>query len=141
MGSDAMIVLDTHVMLWLVSGDDSLGAKSREMIDKAYHDTLNQQLAVSAITFWEVSLLQQKSRIEFNESVSGWRKELLRQGVHEIAVSGEVAVASTNLEDFHADPADRFIVTSAMQSHATLITADKKILNWQGGLTCFDARK
>ena len=63
-----------------------------------------------------------------------WRKQLLRQGVIEIPINGEVVIHSTNLENFHADPADRLIVATAQLNDATLITADGKILNWGGEL-------
>ena len=112
-----MILLDTHTLLWLLSADSNLGEKSKTLIDKSYHDnhnTQNHQLAISAISFWEISLLKQKSRIAFDEDVTNWRKELLRQGVKEIEINGEVAIHSTKLKDFHADPADRFIVSSAL---------------------------
>jgi len=137
MGCLAVIVLDTHVLLWLISGDEKLGLKSRAFIDKALHEN---KVAISAITFWEVALLQQKKRIEFNQDVQEWRKELLGMGVVEIAISGELSVFSTTLEGFHADPADRFIVASAIMKHATLLTADNNILNWKPSFKCMDAR-
>ena len=132
-----MIVLDTHVLLWLISGDEKLGLKSRVAIDNALHEN---KVAVSAITFWEVALLQQKKRIEFNQDIQDWRRELLGMGVTEITLSGELCVFSTTLDGFHADPADRFIVASAMMNHATLLTADNKILNWKPSFECMDAR-
>ncbi len=137
MGCLAVILLDTHVLLWLMSGDDNLGIKTRQLIDKAL---LENKIAVSAITFWEVALLQQKSRITFNQDVQEWRKELISMGVVEIATTGELGVFSTTLDGFHADPADRFIVASAIMNHATLLTADNKILNWKPSFKCLDAR-
>lgn len=137
MGFIKVILLDTHVLLWLISGDKKLGIKSRVLID----DALQQdQIAVSAITFWEIALLQQKSRIEFNQEPQRWRKELLNQGVTEIVISGDISILSTTLENFHPDPADRLIVASAIINHAILVTADKKILNWKANFECLDAR-
>lgn len=132
-----MILLDTHVLLWLISGDSNLGNKTKRLIDSAYQ---KNQVAISAISFWEISLLKQKSRIDFNEDVSSFRKELLHQGVSEIAINGEVGVYSTQLDNFHADPADRFIVASALIFKSKLVTADRKILDWKNGLSSMDAR-
>ncbi|MEE9493047.1 MAG: type II toxin-antitoxin system VapC family toxin [Gammaproteobacteria bacterium] len=131
-------MLDTHVLLWLISGDEMLGIKTRTLIDNALHEN---KVAVSAITFWEVALLQQKSRIEFSEDVQDWRRELIGMGVTEISITGELGVFSTTLEGFHADPADRFIVASAIMNHAKLLTADNEILNWKPSFKCMDARK
>lgn len=133
-----MIILDTHVLLWLVAGDNKLGTKTRAVIDKAYQQN---NVGVCAISFWEVALFKQKSRIEFDDDVANWRKELLRQGVLEIVIDGDLGVYSTMLEDFHSDPADRFIVASALLNRATLLTADNKILNWNTSLKCMDARQ
>lgn len=132
------MLLDTHVLLWLMSGDNKLGKKNRRLIDEAYHQ---EEVAVSAISFWEIAMLKNKQRIELNENVIGWRKQLLRQGLIEFHIDGEVSVFSTTLDNFHADPADRFIVSSAILNSATLLTADGKILNWKGNLKRFDARK
>ena len=121
-----------------MSGDNKLGKKTRKLIDKAYHQ---EDLAVSAISFWEIALLKNKQKIELNEDIIGWRKQLLRQGLIEFDIDGAVAVFSTTLDNFHADPADRFIVSSTILNSATLLTADGKILNWQGNLKRFDATK
>jgi len=86
-------------------------------------------------------MLKNKQIIELNENGIGWRKQLLRQGLIEFDIDGEVAVFSSTLDNFHADPADRFIVSSAMLNSATLLTADGKILNWKGNLKRLDARK
>jgi len=132
-----VILLDTHVLLWLITGDEKLGLTSRQMIDKSFQ---KNEIALSAISFWEIALLKQKSRIVFNEDIQNWRKELPNQGVQEIPINGELAVISTTLENFHADPADRFIVTSALINNATLMTVDSKILNWNSPLDRMNAR-
>jgi len=49
-------------------------------------------------------------------------------------VDGRIALLSCELSDFHRDPADRFIVATAIAASASLITADQKILNWQSDL-------
>ena len=49
-----MILLDTHVLLWLDRDDPALGPSSRELIRTAWGDG---SLAVCAISFWEVTML------------------------------------------------------------------------------------
>jgi len=60
-----MILLDTHILIWLDQGNTSLGSQTREAIDRALQNNL---LAVSAITFWEASMLQRKGRIQLPEA-------------------------------------------------------------------------
>ena len=99
-----MILLDTHVMLWLRLGERELGTRARAEIDRAWQ---SGEVAVSAISFWEVAMLKAKGRIKFPEDVELWRREQLAQGVVEIAVDGEIGIHAVGLADFHADPADR----------------------------------
>ena len=125
-----MILLDTHVLLWLRMGDQRLGAASRLAIDQAWQ---SGDLGVSAISYWEVAMLKQKGRIRFPEDIGLWRREQLEQGMIEIAVNGEIGIRAINLADFHADPADRLIVATALEGHR-LATADERILSWPGEL-------
>ena len=125
-----MILLDTHVMLWLRLGEAQLGARAQREIDQAWQ---SGEVGVSAISFWEVAMLKDKGRIRFPEDVSLWRREQLEQGVVEIAVDGEIGIRAVSLPDFHADPADRLIVATALEGHR-LVTADARILDWPGSL-------
>ena len=126
-----MILLDTHVVLWMRLGDARLGPNARLEIDRAWQ---SGEVGVSAISFWEVALLKEKGRIRFPEDVSHWRRELLEQGVAEVAVNGAIAIRAVGLADLHADPADRLIVATALEGHR-LVTADERILGWAGPLS------
>jgi PIN domain nuclease of toxin-antitoxin system len=57
----------------------------------------------------------------------------------EIPIDGWIALQSCQLTNFHRDPADRFIVDTAMDRDLPLMTADKKILEWEGTLNRLDA--
>jgi PIN domain nuclease of toxin-antitoxin system len=129
-----MMLLDTHVILWLRLGLH-LGQRARTAIDKAWEAG---ELAVSAISFWEIALLESRGRINFPDDVGLWRREQLAQGIIEIPLSGEVGIRAANLADFHRDPADRIIVAPAMQGHQ-LVTEDRRILAWPGPLNSLRA--
>jgi PIN domain nuclease of toxin-antitoxin system len=57
-----------------------------------------------------------------------------------LPVTGAIGIAAAFLADFHADPADRWIVATARELDAILLTADDKILAWPGRLDRRDAR-
>lgn len=126
-----MILLDTHVILWMRLGDARLGPQARREIDIAWQ---LDEVAVSAISFWEIAMLQHKGRIRVSQDVDVWRREQLGQGMAEVAVNGEIAVRAVGLAGFHADPADRLIVATALEGHR-LVTADERILGWAGPLS------
>ena len=137
MGSSELILLDTHTLIWLTEGHPRLGGKARRLADDAFGA---DQLAVSAISFWETAMLQRRNKISLVQSVEFWRRKLLEAGLLEIPVCGEIGIAAASLVDHHPDPADRIITATATLNQATLITADERILAWPGVLDRHDAR-
>ena len=131
-----MIIIDTHVLIWMTQQPDLLHLRAVKAIESHWQ---SGQLYVSAISFWECQMLHNKGRIELQENVTDWRDKLLLKGLKELSIDGDVAVLSANL-NLHGDPADRFIVATAMLNNATLITADKKILAYQGDLETIAAK-
>ena len=137
-----MLLIDTHVLIWLRSLDRRLGANARQAIDAAWE---SDEICVSAFSFWELAMLSAKgrahlSRAHLSEDVLLWRRELLGQGLIEIPVDGEIGIRANGLVNFHADPADRIIVATALRGHR-LITSDERILAWSGNLDRLDARE
>ena len=132
-----MRLLDTHTLLWLRSGDLKLGPVAREEIQRAWEAN---EVAVSAMSFWEIAMLKEKGRIIYPDDVGLWRLQQLREGLIEIPVDGAIGIRANSLQDFHPDPADRIIVATALEGHQ-LITADEFILDWSGDLDRLDAAK
>ena len=66
--------------------------------------------------------------------------DALQLGIEEVPIDGELAIASVGLADLHADPADRFILATALRMQAALVTSDARLLAWKGLLACIDAR-
>ena len=125
-----MTLLDTHVILWLRTGNERLGPLALHEIDQAWQ---SGELAVSSISFWEIAMLKSKNRINFPENLEHWRRVQLEQGMVEIPVNGKIGIRAVDLANFPLDPADRLIVATALEGHR-LITADKRILGWSGKL-------
>ena len=126
-----MILLDTHVLVWLLWDDRRLGKRTRQVIDRSW---AAGEAAVSAVTFWEVAMLHGKRRLALLTDIGLWRLSLLEEGLVEIAVDGEVAIRAGLLPNLHGDPADRLIVATALQGHQ-LVTADHRLLEWPGHLS------
>lgn len=137
MGSQSLIVLDTHVLLWFDRHDPALG---QEAIADVTDALAADALAASAISFWEVALLLRKGRLALRLPVEQWRRDFLEQGLIELPITGTIGIAAAQLRCFQADPADRIIVAAAQNLGATLFTADEKILAWPGRLDRRDAR-
>ncbi len=128
-GMPKMLLLDTHVLVWLDEGNRKLGGNALPAINKALADG---QLGVASISFWEIAVLVEKERLDIQIELDIWRFELLQTGLQEIPLHGSTALRAGQLEAFHGDPADRMIVATALENSATLMTADRKILGWDG---------
>ena len=124
-------LLDTHVLIWLIEGLARLGPRARQRADAAMRD---DTLFVSALTFWEIATLAHRQHLHLGRPLAEWRRQVLGLGMVEVPVSGEIGILAAELSDFHADPADRIIVATAIMRDATLITADVRILAWSGSL-------
>jgi len=131
-----VILLDTHALIWLDTADRRLGKKTRALVEREW--ALNQ-VAVSAITFWEAGMLAERRKIRLAAPVAEWRTRWVDAGLIELPLDGTVLVRSLDLGSLSADPADRFIAATALAVHAVLVSADEKILTWQHELARHDA--
>ena len=134
------ILMDTHVLLWLVGGNTRLSIAARQAIDEAAADNA---LFVSAITPWEIALLVSKKRINLGMDTQAWMDTAIGlPGVRLCPLLPEIAIASNRLPwEMHAHPADRIVVATARHMGAILVTADSQILEYgkQGHLRCLPA--
>jgi len=133
-----MILLDTHVLVWLDQGSHQLGSRSLALVDEALKSS---ELFVCAISFWEIAMLVEKGRLVMQMKLENWRQSLLDNGLNEVDLSGDIAIQSAQLRNFHGDPVDRMIVATAIDLTATLCTADTKILTWAQDLGRLDAHE
>ena len=123
MASD--VVVDTHVLLWMLGDDRKLSARARRAIHEA------QRVVVSSISFWEVGMLVAKGRVELDRPLDRWCADVLASGiVTDAPVAARVAVAAASLVDFHGDPADRLIAATATSIGAPLVSKDRLLRNW-----------
>lgn len=122
-------VLDTHVFIWLMLGSKEL---SHESIKKIEFYEKNHALYLSAISLWEIAMLEKRGRIILHQPCLQWIEQALEApGLTVEPLSPLVAVESSQLPgDFHGDPADRLIVATARSLQAKLITRDAKILRY-----------
>lgn len=132
------VLLDTHVLVWILTENKRIGKESSTLISNAIKQ---DKLYISAISVWEIAMLVQKGRVTLLQPIHNWYKDVVSLGVKEIPLYGDIAIDSVLLDEFHADPADRIIVATAIGKGYTLVTSDKKILTWPGSVERFDAEK
>lgn len=122
-----MIVLDTHIWVWWVDGNQRLTKANEQWIQQ--HQS--QGLGVSIISCWEVAKLVENNKLVLSCSVSEWLNGALAYpGVQLLDLTLPIVVESTQLVGFHRDPADQIIVATARIYQCPLLTVDEKILNY-----------
>ena len=123
-----MLVVDTHVLVWWVSGSDLLSTNA----DKVINGTLANggEIIISSISAWEIAMLISTGRLILSMDIESWLDEIAQiDGVRFVPVDNEIGIKSTQLPgEFHKDPADRMIVATARKLAAPLVTADKRII-------------
>lgn len=118
-----MIVLDTHVWLWWLSDPDRLSAAAREAVDAA------DEIAISAISAWEVAMLEARGRIALDRPASQWIRAALDADPRIVPapLTASIAVRAARLDGLPGDPADRFIYATARERGASLVTRDEAL--------------
>lgn len=124
-----MILLDTHVWLWLLHDLSQLSDSARIAIDT---EEPQNGLLVSAISVWEIAVKSSIGKLILPLPIDEWYNlASTNSGIVIEPLSPLDAIASTSLPGtFHKDPADRILVAIARKYNIPLITCDTKILNY-----------
>ena len=124
------LLLDTHVALWLDSGDERLRASTRTLIDGCWQN--GGSILLSAITAWEIALLVDTGRIDLDLPVAGWMDRFLtRPGIEAVPLDHKAAARSYQLHHLeHRDPADRLLIATAIEVACPFVTYDERIIRF-----------
>ncbi len=126
MGPSQVILLDTHVALWLTSDPAKLSGKARTAIEDSRQN--GDGVAICDITLLELTTLASKGRIRLGISLESFLQEVEARFVV-LPISGRVCARAMGLPTaYPKDPADRIIGATALVEGLSLITADREIL-------------
>ncbi|KRP51326.1 type II toxin-antitoxin system VapC family toxin [Pseudomonas poae] len=116
------VLLDTHILLWALSGDPKLSSKARKLIENA------ADVYISAATFWEMAIKVSLGKLHVDlDEIRGY---CLESGVVELAITSEHAIAVKDLKHHHKDPFDRLIVATAISEPTRLLTTDPQVARY-----------
>jgi PIN domain nuclease of toxin-antitoxin system len=121
------LLLDTHIVLWLDSGDDHLRSSTRRLIDDCWHN--GGRIFLSAVTVWEIALLVDTGRIDLDVPIEAWIQRFLeRPGIEGVALGHGPASRPYQFHHLeHRDPADRLLIATAIALDCPLVTYDERI--------------
>lgn len=139
-----MLLLDTHVWIWTVDGDDKrLGRRSRKLLTTS---DARGAIRISPLSVFEIVALHTLGRLRLTRTPEQWVAEAVgASGIRLAELSLEVVLDAGHIPRAGlADPIDRLLVATARQLDAVLMTADERILDYassQRNVHVHDARR
>ncbi|MFZ1050536.1 MAG: type II toxin-antitoxin system VapC family toxin [Candidatus Sulfotelmatobacter sp.] len=122
------LLLDTHIWLWSALEPNRLARR----VEKALADPENE-LWLSAISVWELTLLSRKRRLNMPPDIPTWVAKTMEDlQLTEAPLTVEVALAIPSISFSHGDPADHFLAASAKVFDLTLVTSDEHLMHLPG---------
>jgi PIN domain nuclease of toxin-antitoxin system len=115
-----MYLLDTHIFIWFLEGNENLSASVREIIESE-----NNQIFVSVASIWELAIKQSIGKITLLFPIEEMIENAHENQIDFIDVNIPIALKIRDLPDFHHDPFDRIIISTAIINDLTLISRDK----------------
>lgn len=113
------LLLDTHILLWSQQDRARLGTTMAILEDPS------NDLLLSAVVGWEISIKYALSRLPLPEPPARWVPDRAAAiGAELVAITQAHGLGVATLPPIHGDPFDRLLVSQAQQLGATLVTAD-----------------
>jgi PIN domain nuclease of toxin-antitoxin system len=110
------LLLDTHIFLWVVTGNSALKSPARRIIEGA------EQVYVSAASIWEIAIKSRLGRID--AELGGLVEAIEASGLVELPVRAMHTAGVAKLPLHHTDPFDRLLIAQAIAEPLRLFTVD-----------------
>lgn len=115
-----MYLLDTHAIIWYVSGSSELSQTAKNIME-------TKRCFFSFASLWEIAIKQAKGTLQFNIDIPKLKTVLEDEEFIYLPPTEFDAEAIKTLPDIHKDPFDRLLIAQAIENNLTIITTDSKI--------------
>ena len=115
------LLLDTHVVLWELSGSRRISAAATDAIQQA------TELLFSVVSFAEIGVKASLGKLTVPEDL---HEHVLRSGLRILGLDVDHGLAVADLPMHHRDPFDRLLVAQARSQQLTIVTADRRIADY-----------
>ena len=115
-------LLDTHVLLWLAENSPMLSSKAKNVIlDSSY------EKYASLVSAWEVAIKLGTKKLHLDGGLSEFYRMIDENGFTTLTITREYLLKLSDFPDYHKDPFDRLLISTALAEDLTIITIDENI--------------
>ncbi|HTZ90357.1 MAG TPA: type II toxin-antitoxin system VapC family toxin [Alloacidobacterium sp.] len=120
-----MILLDTHVVLWLALQPEKISPKATKAIQASRSS--GDGLCISPISLWEIAQLVERNRVKLNIPLEAFL-DMTERNFLILPINAKIAYFAQQFSDaYPRDPADRMIGATALIEGISLVTSDDRI--------------
>lgn len=120
------LLLDTHVLIWLVEGSDSLSQAARQGIENE-----DNSLYLSIASLWEITIKMSLGKLQLGISLDRVVESyLLPSGIEIIPIHLNHLLVLRDLPLHHRDPFDRILISQAQAEELTLVSRDRLLSDY-----------
>jgi PIN domain nuclease of toxin-antitoxin system len=116
------LLLDTHIVLWLLEGSRALSKTALDAIDQA------TELHFSVVSFAEIGVKAALGKLSVPRDL---REHVLNTGIQLLPLTADHGLAVADLAMHHRDPFDRLLIAQARQEGLTIVSGDHRIGHYQ----------
>ena len=121
------ILLDSHLLIWLVGASDRLPSEARAMIEDA-----GNAVFFSSASIWELSIKHSTGRARLALHPQVLYEQLVKNEFQEVQVTAAHGLLVSSLETIHKDPFDRILIAQSISEGMLLLTSDEIIGQYSG---------
>lgn len=114
------VLLDTHVLIWYLEGNQNLSRSHREIIVNS-----ETMVLVSIVSLWELAIKTGLGKLTISRSFTEILKQLSRQSIDILDIEPGHVLQVTTLPHHHGDPFDRMIIAQSIVEFLPIITHDQ----------------
>ncbi len=119
-----MMLIDTHVLIWLLSESEELSEKARIELESG------NKIFVSVATLWEIAIKKSIGKLKLAYSIEDIVEKCFKYKIDILPIKPEHLDYIDKLPNIHNDPFDRLIISQAVTEGLQLISKDEKIAKY-----------
>jgi PIN domain nuclease of toxin-antitoxin system len=116
------LLVDTHILIWMMEDNRRLNSKARQVIAAA------AEIFVSSASIWEIAIKMRVGKLQID--LERLIPRMALAGLAELSVTNAHALATAQLPMLHRDPFDRLLVAQAQAETMRLLTADPRLMRY-----------